>query len=172
MDELVDVIDPAGNTIGVVTRQEMRAKRLPHRCTYVLVFNNNDELFIHLRTATKDVYPSFWDVCIGGVLSAGENFEDGVKREIREELGVDANAQPLFTVHHEDNATFAYGMAYRLLHEGPFQLQVEEIVCGEFVPLDEVHGRIAQAPFCPDGVGVLKKYLEHLKEPTCMHGTT
>ncbi len=126
-DELVDVIDDAGNTIAVVTRAQMRAKRLPHRCTYVLVFNARGELFIHLRTATKDVYPSHWDVAIGGVLAAGETFAQGV-REIHEEIGIDANAEPLFPFHLcFDEATFVNGMAYRLVHEGPFHLQAEEI---------------------------------------------
>ena len=42
--------------------------RLPHRSTYILVFDGRGELFVHLRTATKDVYPSHWDPCVGGVL--------------------------------------------------------------------------------------------------------
>jgi isopentenyldiphosphate isomerase len=158
-DELVDVIDDAGNTIGVVTRREMRQKRLPHRCTYVLVFNAHGDLFVHLRTATKDVYPGHWDVCIGGVLAAGETFEQGVRREIYEELGIDVNAQMLFPFRYQDAATFAHGMAYRLVHEGPFHLQAEEIVRGEFVPLPEVLERIKQEPYCPDGVEVLEEYL-------------
>ena len=79
-DELVDVIDDAGATVGVVTRREMRERRLPHRCTYVLVFNSRGELFIHLRTPTKDVFPSHRDVCIGGVLAAGESFDEGARR--------------------------------------------------------------------------------------------
>lgn len=158
-DELVDVIDDAGNTIGVVTRREMRVRKLPHRCTYVLVVNQCGELFIHLRTSTKDVYPSHWDVCIGGVLAAGETFAQGVKREIREELGIDADVEELFSLHYKDAATFAHGMAYRLTHDGPFQLQVEEIVRGAFVPMAEVMERIKRAAFCPDGVEVLETYL-------------
>ncbi len=159
-DELVDVIDAAGNTIAVVTRREMRAKRLPHRCTYVLVFNARGDLFIHLRTATKDVYPSHWDVCIGGVLAAGESFEQGVRREIKEELGIDADAEPLFPFDYADDATFAHGMAYRLYHDGPFELQAEEIVRGEFAPVWEVLDFIKREPFCPDGVQVLERYLK------------
>ena len=157
-DELVDIIDDAGNTIAVVTRREMRARRLPHRCTYVLVFNSRGELFIHLRTATKDVYPSHWDVCIGGVLAAGETFDQGVKREIREELGIDADAEELFPFPYADTATVVRAMAYRLTHDGPFQLQAEEIVRGEFVAVDRVLERIKVEPFCPDGVRVLEEF--------------
>ena len=76
--ELVDVIDEEGRTVGVVTRQEMRQ----HRCTYMILFNQAGELFVHLRTATKDVCPSHWDLAIGGVVSAGETFELGVRRKL------------------------------------------------------------------------------------------
>src|SRR5205814_43471 len=51
--ELVDVVNDAGETVAVVTRREMRLRRLPHRTCYVLVFNGRDELFTHLRTPTK-----------------------------------------------------------------------------------------------------------------------
>src|SRR5262249_5673084 len=89
-EELVDVIDEFDRNVRVVTRAEMRACRLPHRCTYILVFNQRGELFIHLRTATKDVYPSYWDVTVGGVLAAGESYDAGASREAREELGINA----------------------------------------------------------------------------------
>ncbi|HVJ81549.1 MAG TPA: NUDIX hydrolase, partial [Planctomycetia bacterium] len=59
--ELVDVVNEAGEVVGVATRAEIRARRLPHRCTYLLVFNLSGQIFIHRRTATKDVFPSFWD---------------------------------------------------------------------------------------------------------------
>jgi isopentenyldiphosphate isomerase len=158
-DEIVDVIDAAGNTIGVFTRRQMRAERLPHRCTYALVFNTRGELFIHLRTATKDLYPSHWDACIGGVLAAGETFAQGVRREIQEELGIDADAEELFPFCYEDHATTVQAMVYRLVHGGPFVLQAEEIVRGEFSPLADVLERIKNEPFCPDGVQVLQEYL-------------
>lgn len=142
----------------MATRREMREKRLPHRCCYVLVFNRRGELFIHLRTPTKDVYPSHWDVAIGGVLMAGESWEDGTRREIREELGIDAVAEELFPFQYEDDKSIAFARVYRLIHDGPFQLQAEEIVHGEFVPMSEVLERAAQEPFCPDGLEVFKRY--------------
>jgi isopentenyldiphosphate isomerase len=157
-DELVDVIDEAGRTIGVVTRREMRERRLPHRSVGVLVFNSRGDLFIHERTATKDVYPSYWDVAIGGVLAAGEGYDAGALREGREELGVDLDPEPLFLFRYADAATVAQSMIYRASHDGPFHLQAEEIVRGQFVSLAEVLGRAEREPFCPDGWSVLAEY--------------
>src|SRR5262245_22884716 len=156
--ELVDIIDDAGNTIGTATRQEMRACRLPHRSVYILVFNRRDELFVHLRTATKDIWPSRWDVAVGGVLAAGESFDEGAQREAREELGVDLELQALFPFRYQDAATAAQAMVYGARHDGPFQLQPEEIVRGDFVPIADIGNIAAHAPFCPDGLAVLTEY--------------
>ena len=64
----------------------------------------------------------------------------------------------LFPFRYADAYTGVQAMAYRLSHEGPFQLQPEEVVRGEFVSLEEVAKRIGQLPFCPDGVALLKEY--------------
>lgn len=156
--ELVDVCDDAGRVVGRATRREMREHRLPHRVAYVLVFDRDGRLFVHLRTATKDVYPSHWDVAIGGVLGAGEDFDTGAARELAEELGVTAPLERLFPFRFEDASTVVHGMVYRAVHEGPFRFQPEEVVGGEFVPLDAVPSRAAREPFCPDGLAVLARY--------------
>ena len=116
-DELVDVTDDAGTVIGVATRREMRARNLPHRCTYVLVFNRRGDLFVHQRTATKDVNPSFWDVAAGGVLAAGESFDDSARRALFEELGVAAAPEPLFPFRYADDRSTVH-VVYRVTHDG------------------------------------------------------
>jgi isopentenyldiphosphate isomerase len=156
--EMVDIIDAEGRTVGTVSRQEMRGRRLPHRCVYILVFNRRGELFVHLRTSTKDVYPGYWDVTIGGVLAAGETFDEGAVREGREELGVDINPEWLFPFRYEDAYSIVQGMVYRAKHDGPVELQAEEIVRGEFVPLNQVVNRKKVEPFCPDGLAVFEEF--------------
>ncbi len=156
--ELVDVLDDTGRPVATVTRREMRTRRLPHAATYALVLNRRGELFVHLRSPTKDVYPGHWDVAVGGVLAAGESFEQGARREAREELGVDLQPEPLFPLRWADEHTVVHGMVYRARHDGPFRLQPGEIVRGEFLPLDAVVARAAREPFCPDGLAALAEY--------------
>jgi isopentenyldiphosphate isomerase len=161
-DELVDVIDAEGNTIGVVTRREMRRQRLPHRCVYLLVFNSRGELFIHQRTATKDVYPSYWDLAVGGVLAAAETFDNAARREALEEIGVQVVPQQVFPFRYEDERTVAQGVVFRTSHDGPFRLQREEVVRGDFVTLSELPLRIARDLFCPDGLEVWREYMKRV----------
>ncbi|MEJ2236291.1 MAG: NUDIX domain-containing protein, partial [Syntrophobacterales bacterium] len=81
-DEVVIIVDEENNEVGAVPRHEMRAGRLPHRATYILVFNSRGELFLQKRTQTKDVFPGYYDVAAGGVVLAGESYEGGAGREL------------------------------------------------------------------------------------------
>lgn len=158
-DELVDVVDADDRVVGRATRAEMRAGRLRHRATYLLLFNRRGELFIHLRTATKDVYPSHWDVAVGGVVGAGESYETGARRELAEEVGiVDAVPEPLFDIRYDDARNQVNGRVFRVTWDGAVTLQAEEVVRGEWLPLDAVRERMRREPFCPDGAMVLERY--------------
>jgi isopentenyldiphosphate isomerase len=157
-DEKIDELDAAGLVVGVTTRAEMRARKLPHRCVYILVFNRRGDLFVHQRTPTKDVFPSFWDVTVGGVVAAGETYDVGAVREGGEELGVVLSPEYLFPFHFSNERTTCFGQVYRTVHDGPFRLQAEEIVQGEFVSPEELEERFRQSPFCPDGVDVWREF--------------
>ena len=67
-DEIVAIVDEHNTVLGSAPRREMRAKALPHRATYVLVFNSQDQLYVQKRTLTKDVFPGYYDPAAGGVV--------------------------------------------------------------------------------------------------------
>src|SRR5262245_40332767 len=161
-DELVDLLDDAGQVIGRVTRCDMRRRRLPHRCVYRLVFTTRVALFVNQRPATKDVFPSYWDLTVGGVVAAGESFDDAARREGREELGVEIQPLRLFPIRYDGDDTIAFGMVYHVTHDGPFHLQVEELSRGEFVSIEELAALIGRERFCPDGIQVWAEF-ERLK---------
>jgi isopentenyldiphosphate isomerase len=160
-EEWVDVVNADGRVVDVVARRVMREQRLPHRCCYLFVFNRAGDVFVHQRTLSKDVYPGYWDVTIGGVLAAGETFDAGARREASEELGLpiaDLACVPMFPFHYTDSVTVVQAWVYQLRHDGPFRLQPEEIVEGHFVPTRDIDARMREAAFCPDGLAVWRRY--------------
>ena len=56
-NEIVAIVDAQNNVVGAAPRWEMRANRLIHRSTYILVFNPEGALYVQKRTMTKDVFP-------------------------------------------------------------------------------------------------------------------
>jgi 8-oxo-dGTP pyrophosphatase MutT (NUDIX family) len=158
--EFVAVVDEHNQVIGSCARGEMRARRLPHRATYVLVLNAAGEFFLHKRTPTKDVYPGCYDVAVGGVVLAGESYDESALRELREELGIAGVAlQPHFDFYHEDPGNRVWGRVYSCVWDGPLHLQAEEIESGSFHPVEEILALAETRPFTPDGLAVLRRFL-------------
>jgi 8-oxo-dGTP pyrophosphatase MutT (NUDIX family) len=48
---------------------------------------NNLEVLIVKRNDDRELYPEKWE-CGGGQVNSGENFEEAIKRQMKEELGV------------------------------------------------------------------------------------
>lgn len=159
-DEPVEVVDDDGRVLGIVPRRVMREQRLLHRCTYVLVLNPAGELYVHRRTATKDVYPGFYDVTAGGVCAVGESFDEGAAREIEEELGVTARPTFRFAHRYDGPDGHVLGAVYDVVWDGPIGRQETEVAWGAFEPLAAVEQRIGRDPFCPDGLEVYRRWLE------------
>ncbi len=159
-DELVDVVDEDDRVIDTVTRRELRAANLLHRCTYVIVCNSKDEVFVHKRTDTKDVYPGMYDVAAGGVNAAGESYEGCAARELEEELGVKAAPTFRFLHRYEGPSGRVWGAAFDVVWDGPIRHQRSEVRWGAFLPFDEVDRLIEREPFCPDGLEVFERWRE------------
>jgi len=161
-DEIVSIVDESNNVVGAVPRREMRARHLPHRSTYILVFNSQGELYVQKRTMTKDVFPGYYDIAAGGVVLAGETYEQGAERELEEEMGIrGVPLNRLFEFYFEDEYTRLWGCAFACVHDGEVALQEEEVESGEFVPVSDILRRAETERFTPDGMCVLYRYLGH-----------
>lgn len=161
-DEIVAIVDAHNNVVGAVPRREMRARRLPHRSTYVLVFNSRGELYVQKRTLFKDVFPGYYDVAAGGVVLAGETYEQGAERELEEEMGIrSVPLTRLFDFYFENERTCLWGCAFSCVYDGEVVLQEEEVESGAFVPVSDILHRAETEPFTPDGLYVLHRYLGH-----------
>ncbi|KPJ97874.1 MAG: NUDIX hydrolase [Desulfobacterales bacterium SG8_35] len=160
-DEFVLIVDRDNNETGSAPRHEMRARGLPHRAAYILVFNSSKELFVQKRTMGKDIYPGYHDVAAGGVVLDGESYDESARRELEEELGIrDAVLTPHFTFFYEEGTNQVWGRVYSCIHDEEMTLQAEEIESGFFADPAQVLALSKTKKFTPDGIHVLKRYLE------------
>jgi 8-oxo-dGTP pyrophosphatase MutT (NUDIX family) len=163
--ELVEVVDEAGAVLDVVTRAEMRAGRLRHRCTYIVVVDLDERLVVHQRALWKDVWPGRWDVAFGGVVGVGEDWGQAALRELREEAGVEAGLQEIGGGVYDDFDVSVLGRVYLARHDGPFTFPDGEVVQADRIPLDEVERWIAGRQLCPDSLTLAASALGELAGP-------
>jgi 8-oxo-dGTP pyrophosphatase MutT (NUDIX family) len=152
--EPVEVVDADGRVVDIVDRRRMRADRLRHRCTYIVVLAG-DDVVVHRRAEWKDVWPGRWDLAFGGVCGVGEDWEPAARRELREEAGVDADLVSLGAVAYDDPEVHLVGRAFLARHPGPFTFPDGEVVEHRLVPAATVFDWIRSRPHTPDSVTVL-----------------
>ncbi|MFF3487072.1 NUDIX hydrolase [Streptomyces sp. NPDC002701] len=154
-DEILDVVDEHDVVVGRARRGDVYERGLRHRCVFIQVKDAAGRLFVHRRTSTKLVFPSLYDMFVGGVVGAGETYDDAALREAEEELGVSGLARPsfLFRFLYDDGAGKSWWSAvYEVRCETAVSPQAEEVAWHAFLPEDEVRERLARWEWVPDGL--------------------
>ena len=155
-EEMVAIVDRENNVTGAATRREMREKKLTHRCTYIVVQNSAGQLLVQRRTLTKDVYPGYLDPTTGGVVLAGESYEESAARELAEEMGISGvELETLFDFWFDHAGIAVWGRVFRCMWDGAVVPQPEEVV--EVVlrsPTEVIEGKEL---YTPDGLHVIRR---------------
>ena len=90
LQELFPVLDEAGNVVGKASRGECHnGSRLIHPVVHLHLLNSRGELYLQKRPAWKDIQPGKWDTAVGGHVDYGETIEEALRREVREEIGLE-----------------------------------------------------------------------------------
>ncbi|MFJ9662330.1 NUDIX domain-containing protein [Streptomyces griseoflavus] len=164
-EEIIDIVDADDRVVGRSPRGEAYARGLRHRCAFVLVRDAGGRLFVHRRTAAKQVFPSLYDMFVGGVVGAGEGYDEAALREAEEELGVSGLPRPayLFKFLYDDGAGRTWWSAvYEVRCELPVRPQAEEVTWHAFLPEDEVERRLGTGgwEWVPDGRAAYERLRE------------
>lgn len=92
MSNLIDVLSESGLRTGeVLSRPEIHRLGKIHRAIHLYLFNSKNELLLQRRSLTVDSFPGVFSISVLGHINAGEFSAATVRREIEEELGVDAS---------------------------------------------------------------------------------
>lgn len=167
-EELYDIVTPKGNIIGKAPRSAVHGNpELLHPVVHLHVFNKNGQLYLQKRSKNKQVQPGKWDTAVGGHVVSGEDIMSALKREAIEELGIKKdNFQPLFVYVLKNNFESELVHTFRIVYNGPFKINREEIDFGRFWRISEIEINLGKDIFSPNfeqEFNMLQKIANHKK---------
>lgn len=126
--ELFVVVDKNDKVLGYRTRHECHTdKSLIHRGVQVGIFNNKDKILLQKRSLKKDLYPGMFTLSATGHVNKNEDYEDTAKREVQEELGIQASVRYLTKYLIEKEKETEMVALFKSYHAGPFYYNKDEI---------------------------------------------
>jgi len=146
--ELLDYYDEFGVYLGVEKRDVVHQKGLWHKTIHCWLYDKEGNIFFQIRADKKTLYTT-----ASGHLKAGESIEEGFKREIKEEIGIDIDSSDAkfismvpFKMNQvkADGSIFkdrAFANVYLDLYEGDykdFSMDKEEVLGLGIVNAEEV----------------------------------
>jgi 16S rRNA (adenine1518-N6/adenine1519-N6)-dimethyltransferase len=142
------VVDDANEVIGQQARGAVHRDRLKHRAVHVFLFHRNGDLFLQRRSRLKDVAPGKWDSSAAGHLNVGESYADAARRELGEELGIDAATEWIASMGPDESNGFEFVELHRAdLPQGiKPRWPASEVEFGQFFPVETIDAWIAHRP--------------------------
>ncbi|PCG84812.1 NUDIX hydrolase [Streptomyces sp. WZ.A104] len=161
-DEILDIVDENDEVIGQAPRGEATARGLRHRCVFIEARDAGGRVFVHRRTPTKLVFPSRYDMFVGGVVGAGESYDEAALREAEEELGVSGlpKPEPLFRFLYAGAEHTWWSAVYQVRCELPVVPQAEEVAWHAFLDDGELERRLGEWAWVPDGLEAYRRLRE------------
>ena len=159
--ELFDLYDSQRRLTGETM---VRGDRVPdgrwRLVVHICVFNSAGQLLIQQRQPFKEGWPNLWDVTVGGAVRAGETSQEGARRELQEEVGLDVDFSGMAPAV---STTFTGGLDdLYILHMDPalsdLRLQESEVQAVRWAGREEVLAMLDDGTFIPYG----KPFIEYL----------
>ena len=158
-EEIFPIVNQEGEVIGSATREECHAQTfILHPVVHLHIFNSAGELYLQKRVITKKIQPGKWDTAVGGHVDYGEQIEEALLRETREELGV-TNFTPKFLMKYIFRSSVESELVYvyQCTYDGPFSPDPSEVETGRFWTLSEIKSNIGKNIFTPNFESEIEK---------------
>jgi 16S rRNA (adenine1518-N6/adenine1519-N6)-dimethyltransferase len=145
-DEQFPVVDENDEVQGRASRSEVHGNNLRHRAVHILIFNHVGNVYLQQRSRWKDRHPLKWDSSAAGHVTAGENYDETARRELKEELGIDVPLERIFGLTASSRTDHEFIWGYRGVVSGQLVPNKCEIERGAFFAPAVIDGWASARP--------------------------
>lgn len=151
-EEWLPLVDETGRIIGKAPRSMChKDKNLLHPVLHVHFFNDKGDVFLQKRPKRKLIQPGKWDTSVGGHISDGESLEQGLEKEIREEIGI-SKADFQFVKKYVWESDVERELVYLFFAKTKQEITInkDELDDGRFWSFDEIKNNLGKGIFTPN----------------------
>lgn len=165
MAEYWDIYDVNRNKTGEFHERgkEIKSGKY-HLVVGIWIKNKNNEILVTQRSKEK-AWSGYWE-CTGGAVVAGEDSITGAKRELYEEIGVEASQKSLKflgTIFYKSWFTDTY-LLEKDIQLADLKLQKEEVSDAKWVNISEFDDMCAKGIIAPVILEQFKQYRNQILE--------
>lgn len=159
---MIEVVDQYNRPFGVLSLDLAHKLNLYHRRVIILVYNQENKMFLLRRSLKKKRYPGLWELSASSHVLYRESREDTVQRILKDVFRVGSMRLSLLNEYHPTlTGKYEFISIFRVhLLQDHIHLNPKEAQSGEFVEHHELKYILSSFPelLTPD-----LKCLEHLK---------
>ena len=167
-EEMLPLIDEEGNVLGVAPRSEChKGPGKLHPVVHLQIVDGRGSMYLQKRAMDKDVQPGKWDSAVGGHVGVGEDLDEALARELREELGVTklalessgARVEPILRYRWECPVESEMVFSFIVTYGGPFAPDGKEVTDFK-APRHKIEGKSYTELRLPQGgIGIIERVI-------------
>jgi len=167
-NEIFPIVNERGNIVGRATRWQCHdGSKLLHPVVHLHLFNSKGELYLQKRPSWKDIQPDKWDTSVGGHIAFGETVDAALKREAKEELGIEYFTPILLKRYIFDSSREKELVnTFKTIYDGEI-VPSEELDGGRFWSMDEIKANLDKKVFTPNFESEFKSCIESISKDKC-----
>jgi isopentenyl-diphosphate delta-isomerase len=151
MQEHVILVDKNDQPLGLMEKIEAHEKALLHRAFSVFIFNEDGDLMLQQRAASKYHSPLLWTNTCCSHQREGENNVEAGRRRLQEEMGFVTDIKEVFSFIYKapfDNGLTEHEFDHVMIgkFEGVPSLNKKEAEAYKWMPLADVKESIKENP--------------------------
>ncbi len=152
-------VDEHDTIIGLRPSKDVYEGKCIHRAAHLVLFNPKDEILLQKRAEGKRWYPGLYTCSVSGTVE-DESYEQCIKREMKEELGISVPVKFAFKFLYEKGTDRAFHSVFVGRTDGEVKPDYYEMTEVKWITLDGLRADVKLHPekYTPPFAEGIRKY--------------